>query len=234
MYLLTSNLGRPIFINDYSVPTMQIKRFEFNPFGECTYILYDEPSKEAAIIDPGMMDATECEHIDAFVKAQSLKIKYLISTHMHIDHVAGVDYLKNLYGIGLSASPADAFLSERIGEQAKMFGLRTNISDSIDIDIPLHDGDIIFLGKEPVEIIAVPGHSPGGIALYSPNGRLVITGDALFQGSIGRTDLPGGDYATLINSIRKRLMTLPDSTVVYPGHGPKTTIGIEKELNPYV
>lgn len=213
---------------------MEIKSFEFNPFGERTYIIFDEESREAAVIDPGMMSQRECDDFDSYVQANNLRVKYLINTHIHVDHVAGDDYVENKYDVGLSAHPDDQFLAARVKEQAMMFHLGVEVSDSVVIAHKLSDGQILHLGKEPIEVISVPGHSPGSVALYSPNGEFVITGDALFRGSIGRTDLPGGDYATLIKSVTERLLTLPDDTIVYPGHGPKTKIGIEKLQNPYV
>lgn len=213
---------------------MELKSFEFNPFGERTYVVYDLESRQAAIVDPGMMSETEKMDIESFVQANSLKVKYLINTHLHIDHVAGNEFVENRYDVGLSANYADAFLGERLAQQAEMFHLNPSVAGCANISHRLKDGEVIHLGKEPIEIIYVPGHSPGSIALYSPVGKFVLTGDALFRGSIGRTDLPGGDYATLIRSIRERLFTLPDNTVVYPGHGPKTTIAIEKQMNPYV
>lgn len=213
---------------------MEIKAFEFNPFGEHTYVIYDEKSLQAAIIDPGMMSARENDELDSFIQARGLKVKYLINTHLHVDHVAGAARVQNRYDVGLSAHPDDSFLASRVKEQARMFHLPDGLADDVTISHPLHDGQILHLGKEPIEIIAVPGHSPGSIAIYSPGGNFVITGDALFKGSIGRTDLPGGDYSTLIKSITSRLLTLPDNTVVYPGHGPHTRIGEERIRNPYI
>lgn len=213
---------------------MEIKTFEFNPFGELTYVIYDEQSLEAAIIDPGMMSEQENNEIDSFIQARNLKIKYLINTHLHIDHVSGVAAIQNKYDVGLSAHPADAFLASRVKEQAMMFHLPARLVENVVIEHELSDGQILHLGKEPLEIIAVPGHSPGSIAIYSPGGKFVVTGDALFKGSIGRTDLPGGDYATLIKSITSRLLTLPDDTIVYPGHGPHTRIADERVMNPYI
>lgn len=213
---------------------MEIKSWEFNPFGERTYIIYDEASREAAIVDPGMMAQHEFDAVDAFVKSNSLKIKYLINTHLHVDHLLGDEYVENAYDVELSAHPADAFLAERARIQAQQFHLRCQVAESIAIGHELTDGQVLHLGQSPIEVISVPGHSPGSIALYSPQGKFVITGDALFCGSIGRTDLPGGDYATLIRSITTRLLTLPDDTIVYPGHGPRTTIAVEKQQNPYI
>lgn len=213
---------------------MQIQKFEYNLFGVNTYIIYDESSREAAIVDPGMVNADECKAIDDFIIGNSLSVKYLINTHMHIDHLFGDEYVMVKYGVGIAASTDDSILSSRIAEQARMFHLRTDISESLTISTPLKDGDRLRLGKEEIEIFAVPGHSPGSIALYCSESGFVITGDALFRGSIGRTDLPGGNYAQLISSITNKLLTLPPMTVVYPGHGPSSTIAYETNYNPYL
>lgn len=213
---------------------MEIKRFEFNLFGVNTYIIYDRASREAAVVDPGMTDDREASALDSFIAANNLTVKYLVNTHMHIDHLFGDEYVMKKYGVGISASELDAFLSSRIAEQARMFHLRTDMADALKIAHPLADGDRLMLGKELIDILAVPGHSPGSIALYCPESKFVITGDALFRGSIGRTDLPGGDYATLIGSITGKLLTLPADTKVYPGHGPATDIAYEASCNPYV
>lgn len=213
---------------------MKVKRFEFNMFGESTYVAYDEATKVAAIIDPGMMNNSECKQLDDYIATNSLKVAMLIATHIHIDHVLGVEYVEKKYGVGLSASSDDSFLADRVAEQARMFHLPISVSERVTVKNQLSDEGKLPLGNDDFEVINVPGHSPGSIALYSKKSGIVFTGDALFQGSIGRTDLPGGNYSTLIRSITDRLLTLPDQTVVYPGHGPSTTIGNEKKFNPYL
>lgn len=213
---------------------MQIKQFEYNLFGVNTYVVYDTSSKEAAIVDPGMVSQQDCDLIDGFIAANSLSVKYLINTHMHIDHLFGDEYIKQKYGVGIAASTDDNILSTRIAEQARMFNLRVNVPDSLAIALPIKDGDKLTLGHETIDILAVPGHSLGSVALYCSESGFVITGDALFNGSIGRTDLPGGNYAQLISSITNKLLTLPASTVVYPGHGPSSTIAHELNYNPYL
>lgn len=213
---------------------MKIQSFEFNLFGVNTYIIFDTNTCEAAIADPGMTTERECARIDSYIENNGLHVKYLINTHMHIDHLFGDEYIAKKYGVGISASTDDSILSERIAEQARMFHLRTDMPDSLNVDMPLHDGDRLMLGAEPIDILAVPGHSPGSIALYCPESKFVITGDALFRNSIGRTDLPGGNYSQLISSITKKLMSLPPDTTVYPGHGPSTTIASELRHNPFL
>lgn len=213
---------------------MKIQRFEFNLFGVNTYVIFDVPSKEAAIVDPGMTDSRECEAIDSFISLNKLTVKYLINTHAHIDHLFGDQYISKKYGVGVAASTDDLLLSSRIAEQARMFNLRTDMPAEIKIDIPLKDGDRLMLGNEPIDILAVPGHSPGSIALYCPESKFVVTGDALFRLSIGRTDLPGGNHQQLLDSISRKLLTLPPDTTVYPGHGPSTTIADELCHNPFL
>lgn len=213
---------------------MEIQKFEFNLFGVNTYIISDPATKEAAIIDPGMTDTAECRAIDDYIACKSLQPKYLINTHMHIDHLFGDQYIAAKYHLGITASEADKILSSRIAQQARMFRLRTDMPDEIHITNPVIDGDTLTLGSETIKILAVPGHSPGSIALYCPESQFVITGDALFRQSIGRTDLPGGNYSQLIGSITSKLLTLPPDTTVYPGHGPATTIAHELRHNPFL
>ncbi len=212
---------------------MNVSRFVFNMFGINTYILWDPESHEAAIVDPGMIDEQEQQALDGFIERNSLKVTHLINTHAHLDHIFGNAYVKDRYGLKIEGNPADKFLAETLPEQGARFGLRMALQP-IEIEAELNDGDTIMIGKEKIEVLGVPGHSPGGIALYCPASNFVITGDTLFQGSIGRTDLPQGDYGTLVNAIREKLLTLPDHTAVLPGHGGETTIGYEKKSNPFI
>ena len=215
---------------------MNIKRFTFNPFGESTYLVWDVPTGCAAVVDPGMSNSAEERMFDRFAQNNSLTITQIINTHLHLDHCWGNNYVKNRYGVSTAANLEDSFLSERVAQQARMFGLGGDDGDfqPVAIDTELKDGDTISIGESNLQVLAVPGHSPGSIALYDPVGGFVIVGDALFRGAIGRTDLPGGDYKTLSASIRNKLFALPDKTIVYPGHEATTTIGIEKKTNPYV
>ncbi len=211
---------------------MKISRFVFNMFGINTYVMWDEESRETAIIDPGMIDNEERKAIDSFIERNRLKVTQLLNTHMHLDHIFGNSYVRNKYGLDIKAHHDDNFLGLTLNDQASRFHLPLKLTDA-GLDVDLHDGDRIFLGKEYFDVLAVPGHSPGSIAFYCPESGFVITGDALFKGSIGRTDLPKGNHKQLIDSIAKKLLTLPPNTVVLPGHGPETTIGYEMEHNPY-
>lgn len=213
--------------------SLKLASFEFNPFGEITYIVWDPTSHEAAIVDAGMSNDRERAAIDHFLAEHSLTVKYLINTHMHIDHSFGISYIKDNYHVGVSASPYDEPLSKGLEQQAVMFHLPFKV-DNVEIDHPLHDGDALLLGDNELTVIRVPGHTPGGIALYDAADKFVLTGDSLFHSSIGRTDLPGGDHATLVKAVTDRLLTLPGDTTVYPGHGPATSIAHERTFNPYL
>lgn len=202
-------------------------------FGVNTYVMWDPETLEAAIVDPGMIDGEEIKALERFIESNQLKPKHLLNTHSHLDHIFGNAVVKEKFGLEIKAHPADAFLANDLPRQAMRFGLRQQLTPQT-IDIELHDGDTLYLGKERIEVIAVPGHSPGGVAFYVPESGFVITGDALFAGSVGRTDLDGGDHAILIEAISRRLMNLPDSTVILPGHGGESTIGREKQSNPFI
>lgn len=209
---------------------MQIKSFCFNPFGENTYVLYDE-SGEAIIIDPGCSNRQEEGQLSGFVADQKLRVRALINTHCHIDHVLGNQFVMDTYGVPLLIHPDDAPVLKANEVVAPMYGIpdfRAPQPDGF-----LNAGDRFGFGHTELEILHLPGHAPGHIGLYDAGSRCCIAGDVLFLGSIGRTDLPGGDYDTLIESIRKRLFPLGDEVTVYPGHGPPTTIGRERRSNPF-
>lgn len=213
---------------------MKIQSFEFNLFGVNTYVVWDESTKDAAIIDPGMASSDEQRTLIDFIEMHQLSVRHLINTHLHIDHTLGNDLIAQRYNTLTEAHSADAPLGQARAAQAQMFHLRIPTPSPLQIGIELNDGDKINIGKEYLQVISVPGHSPGSIALYCPQSGFVITGDALFQGSIGRTDLPGGNHAQLISSISNRLLTLPENTIVYPGHGAPTSIGHELRYNPFI
>ena len=212
---------------------MNIVKFAFSLFGINTYVTVEPATKKCAVIDPGMMEKEEEEAMTRFIERNGLEVTHIINTHLHVDHAVGVKFVKEKWGAPLLAHKADEFLGERLLQQARMFGLGAKV-EPVAIDSYLEDNEIINIGEGELKVLCVPGHSPGSIALYDKGGGYVITGDALFAGSVGRTDLEGGDTATLLRSIRERLMTLPDSTAVYPGHGPATTIGREKASNPFL
>ncbi len=213
---------------------MKIKQFEFNLFGVNTYVVWDPESSEAAIVDPGMSNPAEDEELTQFILRNSLIVTTLLNTHLHIDHTLGDQYVEGRYGIGLSAAAEDNFLGKNRQAQAQMFHLSQADTSPLHIDVTLKAGDKVYLGNDYLTALSVPGHSPGSLAFYSRSAGFVITGDALFNSSIGRTDLPGGDHRQLVSAVRSELLSLPDETIVYPGHGPFTTIGAEKHQNPYL
>lgn len=212
---------------------MKVAKFGFALFGINTYVVSDPATGCCAIIDPGMSDAEEEEALVGYINREHLKVTHVISTHLHVDHAIGVKFAAGRYKVPVVGHKADSMLGARLKEQAQMFGMRQKL-DSVSLTSYVDDGDVIRVGEGELHVLHVPGHSPGSIALYDPQGGFVIVGDALFSGSIGRTDLPGGDYARLIGSIRDKLLTLPPETVVYPGHGPATTIGSERHSNPFL
>lgn len=210
---------------------MKIKRFEFNMLPVNCYLVYDS-TKEAAIIDPGCFYAEERDFLRDYIKSKGLTPKHLLCTHLHLDHVFGCKFIKDTYGLGIEANPADEYWLQQAPQQARTFGL-TYPEIHEPIEKPLFDGDKVAFGDLELEAICVPGHSPGSLAFYSREKKVLFSGDVLFQGSIGRADLQGGNFEELKEAICNRLFTLPDDVTVYPGHGPSTTIGYEKRNNPF-
>lgn len=202
-------------------------------FGVNTYLITDKETGDTAVIDPGMIDAAEKREFDDYVSANNLKITQIINTHLHLDHCFGDNYVRDKYGVKVAANINDQPLGDDIPAQMARFGGRIK-ADPVKIDVALKDGDIIKIGDSELRVITTPGHSPGGISLYSAEGGFLISGDTLFRFGVGRTDLPGGDHNTLIKSIREKLMTLPDDTKVLPGHDRFSTIADERRHNPYI
>ncbi len=210
---------------------LQIHSFTFNPFQENTYLLINE-EKQVWIVDPGMFDNNETNEFNNFITANGLIPQAIINTHAHIDHILGIQHVKKTYNIPFLMHEKELPVLNGAPNAARMFGFSYN-------DVPKADGfiaetELLKLGKDELEVRFTPGHSPGSIVFYSKEGKWVIGGDVLFRQSIGRTDLPGGNHATLLTSIREQMFTLPDDTAVHSGHGPATTIGFEKKHNPYV
>ncbi len=215
---------------------LKVHQLVFNPFEENTYIVTDTETGEGAVIDPGMFTDSDRLQFDEYIQANDIRLTQIINTHLHVDHCMGTAHVRDRYGVKVKASPADSALGERVVEQAIFFGLGSaqKILKAVTIDQELKDGDIISIGKGQLQVITTPGHSPGGIALYDAQDGFVITGDSLFRGSIGRTVLPGGNHRQLVESVRKKLLTLPSSTLIYPGHGPMSTVSLELATNPFV
>lgn len=210
---------------------MNIKTFEFNPISENTYILYDE-TKECVIIDAGAFFPEEKQMLLDFISSNNLVVKHLLNTHLHFDHVFGNAFILEKFQLSTKAHEADQFLLDGMPAQMRMFGF-TDAASAPAIGTYIKEGDTIEFGNQRLEIFEVPGHSPGSVAFYSKEGNCVVVGDALFKGSIGRTDLAKGNHEQLLEAIQQKLFTLPPDTVVYPGHGPSTTIKDEIKSNPF-
>lgn len=208
-----------------------LKTFIFNSFQENTYLLFDE-TRQCVIIDPGCYDEYEYNTLFNFIESEHLTPVQLINTHGHIDHILGIGKIAAKYKLTPSIHREEHYMLDEVEYQGKIFGLTL---DSLPKNWNyISDNDTIKFGNSSLKALFVPGHSKGSIALYCASDNFVITGDVLFCGSIGRTDLPGGNYNTIIESIEKQLMILPDNIVVFPGHGPSTTIGEERVNNPFL
>ena len=212
---------------------MKISKFVVNPIGENTYILWNDDKREAAVVDPGMMNGEERAAVDSFVAKNKLDVKLVLMTHLHFDHAASARYVADRYGAKVYAGKADEFLGKALPGQAQMFGVGVKLSPLV-IDEVITGGDVLALNGEEIKVLATPGHTPGGMSFYLPQSGVVLVGDTLFSQSIGRTDLPGGNYGEIVNSIKTELFILPGETVVLPGHGGSTTIDDEKSYNPYI
>jgi len=208
-----------------------IKSFVFNPFQENTYVLFDE-TNECVIVDAGCHSPEEQRELTDFIQKNNLKPVLAINTHGHVDHILGNAFVKKTYKINIAASPEDLTLIQTASQHALTYGF--TIEDAPLIDRNLNDGDEITFGNSKLKVLHTPGHSMGGICFLNAEEGFVLSGDTLFQGSIGRTDLPGGNYAQLINSIKTKLLNLAPNTKVYTGHGEPSTIEWEKENNPFL
>jgi hydroxyacylglutathione hydrolase len=210
---------------------INIKKFTFNPVRENTYILFDE-TNECVIIDPGMYDAEEQNECYKFIKQQGLKPVLLLNTHCHYDHVFGNKFVFDNWSLKPQFHKGELIVLQSISGYVPQMGLNYELSPEPEVFLP-ETGSINF-GSSTLELIFAPGHSPAHLCFYAKADNFLIGGDVLFYNSIGRTDLPGGNHAQLISSIRNNLFILPDDCEVYPGHGPSTTIGFEKQHNPFL
>jgi hydroxyacylglutathione hydrolase len=210
---------------------LKIKSFVFSPIQENTYVLYND--KDACcIIDPGCYFGNERRTLQEFIEAEKLTPEFLLNTHCHLDHVFGNKFIYDEYALTLHLHEKEKIILDYAAEA----GLRWNMpfENYRGELIFLKEGDIVKLGDDELEVLFAPGHSPGHICFYCKAQQFIISGDVLFKLGIGRTDLPGGDHETLLNSIRTKLFLLPDEVIVYPGHGQPTTIGFEKKNNPFL
>lgn len=211
---------------------MEYKIFVNNPWQENSVVLYDETG-EAVVIDCGCFSSEEEQRLKDFFLNKTLRPVLLLNTHLHPDHIFGNKFMKDDYGLEANASQDDEFLLEQAVEYAAMLGLRGTTPPPA-LGGYLKDGDLIRFGHSELKVIAVAGHSPGGLCYYNEVDKLLIAGDVLFAGSIGRSDLPGGDGKALLLGIREKLLVLPEDVLVITGHGPMTTIGEEKKYNPFL
>jgi glyoxylase-like metal-dependent hydrolase (beta-lactamase superfamily II) len=205
---------------------MIIDKLVVSPLEENCYIVGDEESRTGFIIDPG----DEAERILARVKELGLTVAQIVNTHGHVDHIAAAQDVKDALGAKLYLHPGDKMYIDETAEHAKMFGMTDARNPTV--DEWLSDGDTIACGPLTIAVVHTPGHCPGGCLLKL--GDDVFCGDLVFAGSIGRTDLPGGDYATIVKSLEEQILTLPDETRLHPGHGPSTTVAVERQYNPFL
>lgn len=210
---------------------MQLARFTFNAFGENTYVLHDSTQK-CIIIDPGCSNTSEQKTLTDYIESVGLTPVMLFNTHCHIDHVLGNKYVSEKYNLPLCSHKGEQQVLDMQPMVSQMYGISYDPSPKITVFYG--DGDTLKFGDSELKVLFTPGHSPASISLYHEPTATLIAGDVLFQMSIGRTDLPGGDMDTLLNSIRTKFFTLPDETKVYPGHGEATTVGEEKKGNPFL
>lgn len=209
---------------------MEIRRFEFNMLPVNTYVVWDEHTREAAVIDAGCYFQRECEQLKTFISEMGLVVKYLLNTHLHFDHIFGNGFVYKQYGLKTCAHHDDEDWLLEAPARTRMFGLEFP-GEPVSIGTYLKEGDELNLGVYTLQCIHVPGHSRGSLVFYSAEAGVLFSGDVLFRGSIGRTDLPGGNHQLLLDGIRSKLLILPNETIVYPGHGDSTTIAYEKDYN---
>lgn len=210
---------------------IHIQSFVCNPYQENTYLLYDDTGA-CAIIDPGMYGEAEQQAVRRFIEENKLRPELLLNTHCHIDHVLGNHFIHSQYGLFPLFSEKELPLLVEVQHYAPQMGIHYDVSPIGESYLP--ETGTVQIGQETLQLVFAPGHSPGHLCFYHEGQGLLIGGDVLFYNSIGRTDLPGGDHDQLLESIRTNIYSLPDETVVYPGHGPETRIGFEKQTNPFV
>lgn len=210
---------------------IHVASFAFNPFQENTYVLYDE-TKECVIVDPGCYTENERKLLKAFIEKEGLKPVRLINTHCHLDHICGNAFISSTYNLKLEAHLGEKVVLDASVDHGRIYGFVFEASPAISHYI--EEGDEIVFGNSSLKVLLTPGHSPASLSFYSQKDNFVIAGDVLFFMGIGRTDLPGGNHNLLLKSIREQLFTLSDETIVYNGHGQKTSIGFEKKNNPFL
>jgi hydroxyacylglutathione hydrolase len=216
---------------DYFCPGMiHIETFTFNPFAENTYVVYDETG-EGVVIDPGCYERSEREVLAGFISDKNITVRFLLNTHCHIDHVLGNAFVKEKYNVSFLIHSLDEPVLRAVKAYAPSYGFahyREVLPDAY-----LKEGDDVQFGNARLRVLFLPGHAPGHVGFYDEPSLSLLSGDVLFEQSVGRTDLPGGNFETLMTSIQKKVFTLPDEVTVYPGHGNITSVGAEKQFNPF-
>ncbi len=212
---------------------LKVSCFHFNFIQVNTYFLFDE-TKEAVIVDPGNCEEKEDQELADFVQKNQLKIKYIINTHPHIDHIIGNGFCHRHFQAPIILHPEGLEIYRHAFAYGVAFNMKCDEENFPPVDLFIKEGDTIRFGNQTIEILYTPGHADGSISLVLPEASCVFVGDVLFENSIGRSDLPTGNFRTLIENIHKKILVLPDHYTIYPGHGPETTIGKEKNNNPYI
>ena len=213
---------------------LDIQCFVFNNFEENTYLVTDRETGLSALIDPGMLFEEEKNFFEKYCVDHKVNLSQVILTHGHLDHCFGTDFVRSRFGAKVLVHADDVTLLDSVGDQGRKFGMGNVVKNPVVCDVKLREGDVIELGDTRFRVIHVPGHTRGGIVLYDAEDKVAFVGDSIFNRSIGRTDLPGGDYDTLIRSLKTKILSLPDDTVLLSGHGDATTVGAEKNNNPYL
>ncbi|MDP3682619.1 MAG: MBL fold metallo-hydrolase, partial [Ignavibacteria bacterium] len=208
-----------------------VKTFTFNPFSENTFVAWEKESRQAAVIDPGCFSSKEEDELKNFILLKQLSVKYLLNTHCHLDHIFGNNFVLNEFQPQYFIPELDRPLLENAPTQARLFGIE--MAKVQPAENFLSEEIALSLGADGIRFLFTPGHTPGEFCIYFPENSICFTGEVLFQNSIGRTDLMGGNFKTLMGSIQEKLFTLPDETLIYPGHGDASTIGEEKRNNPF-
>lgn len=212
---------------------LSVKQFEFNHFGVNCYLVFDEVSKQCAVVDPAMETGSEDAKLFQYIDEHKLTPRYILLTHAHVDHVCGLRQACKRFDLPVSMHCDGMRLLRQAAAYGSIMGFDTEPLDDLPTT-PLEDGTQLALGDDIIECRYVPGHCPGSICFYLPSAEMVMTGDALFCQSIGRTDLPGGDYQQLIAKLKERIMTLDDRCLVLPGHGETSTVGDERKWNTFL
>ncbi|WP_044203788.1 MBL fold metallo-hydrolase [Flammeovirga sp. OC4] len=210
---------------------INVHTLTFSPFQENTYVVWDD-TKEAIIVDPGCYDASEEQALKGFIDSNELKVVKIVNTHCHLDHVFGNKFCQDTFGVKLYIPKGEIETLASGANSAAKYGIPGFVTSTHD-ELLENEGEVTF-GNTSLQILYAPGHSPGHLVFFDQEQKIALGGDVLFKGSIGRTDLPGGDHQTLLDNIKNVMYALPDETIVYPGHGPFTTIGDEKRSNPFV